>query len=197
MNCGIADIDNLSGKLAAVLQGWAGDSLLGTYETERLPIAEMTVDASLGKARPPASIEGLVLGSTYNSSATVPDGSEPTRVDDVIGDYVPEARPGHRAPHVRLGAGGTKSTLDLFGRTFVLITGQTDRRWTEEARRIDSVPVEVQRVDDPAWAKIYGIEVDGAVLVRPDGYVAWRSPVPPLTTDVLNHALNQAVGKTR
>ena len=29
---------------------------------------------------------------------------------------------------------------------------------------------------DGQWHAAYGVEEDGAVLVRPDGYVAWRSP---------------------
>ena len=40
MNAGIADAANLSWKLAAVLQGWAPDTLLDAYERERHPITE-------------------------------------------------------------------------------------------------------------------------------------------------------------
>jgi hypothetical protein len=39
MNTGIDDVANLAWKLAAVVQGWGGENLIHTYETERRPIA--------------------------------------------------------------------------------------------------------------------------------------------------------------
>jgi 2-polyprenyl-6-methoxyphenol hydroxylase-like FAD-dependent oxidoreductase len=52
LNTGIDDIANLSWKLAAVLQGWGGDKLLASYETERKPVAERNTDVArdMGKA---------------------------------------------------------------------------------------------------------------------------------------------------
>ena len=46
MNTGIDDSHNLAWKLAAVLQGWGGDKLLDTYETERQPIGRRNTGAS-------------------------------------------------------------------------------------------------------------------------------------------------------
>ena len=46
MNTGIQDAYNLGWKLAAVINGEAGDALLDTYEAERRPIAEWTLDTS-------------------------------------------------------------------------------------------------------------------------------------------------------
>jgi 2-polyprenyl-6-methoxyphenol hydroxylase-like FAD-dependent oxidoreductase len=46
MNTGIGDAVDLGWKLAAVLQGWGGDGLLDSYETERQPIAQRNVDAA-------------------------------------------------------------------------------------------------------------------------------------------------------
>ena len=45
-NTGIGDAVNLCWKLAAVLNGWAPESLLGTYEEERRPIEALTIDIS-------------------------------------------------------------------------------------------------------------------------------------------------------
>jgi putative polyketide hydroxylase len=87
MNCGIADVHNLAWKLAGVLAGWADPALLETYEPERRPHAVACAEASLGPARPPNPIDGLVLGHTFQSTAIIDDGTpEPTRRDPV-GEY--------------------------------------------------------------------------------------------------------------
>jgi 2-polyprenyl-6-methoxyphenol hydroxylase-like FAD-dependent oxidoreductase len=51
LNTGIEDVANLAWKLAAVLHGWGGDRLLGTYETERKPIAVRNTDVARGMGR--------------------------------------------------------------------------------------------------------------------------------------------------
>ena len=76
--------------------------------------------------------------------------------------------PGGRAPHVEVTVAGRRtSTVDLFGAGFVLLTGG----------EVGDVPegVTAYRVDDEEWAAAYGVGAGGAVLVRPDGIVAWRS----------------------
>jgi putative polyketide hydroxylase len=179
MNCGIGDVDNLSWKRAAVSAGWAGDSLLDTYDQERRPVAELTVDASLGRARPPAPVDGLVLGASYTSAVVHPDGTPSPQCDDPLGDYVPTGRPGHRAPHLWLDDAHTISTLDLFGDGFVLLTRSRTDAWHTVEQDLAGIPLRRIEINNPEWADLYGIEPLGAVLVRPDGFVAWRSPVPP------------------
>lgn len=176
MNCGIADAHNLAWKLAGVIHGWAGPALLDTYETERRPVALATTDASILResvaAGPPrSSFAGVTLGYGYQSSAVVPDGTGPPEVLDAVHDYVPSARPGHRAPHVWIEhAGRRMSTLDLFGERFVLLV---DRDGTGT---IDTdVPLRTHVIPGDEWRGAYGIEPGGAVLVRPDGHVAWRA----------------------
>jgi hypothetical protein len=79
-----------------------------------------------------------------------------------------KARPGTRAPHVWLSDG--HSTLDLLGSEFVFLAGP---QWAgEEAFRI-------HRVTHPEFPAAYGISPAGAVLVRPDGFVAWRGEGTP------------------
>lgn len=127
MNCGIADAHNLAWKLAGVLHGWAGPALLDTYETERRPVALATTEASILRdsveaGLPRAAFDGVTLGYAYESSAVVPDSTNAADVPDAIHDYVPTARPGHRAPHVWIDqASHRTSTLDLFGDGFVLL----------------------------------------------------------------------------
>jgi 2-polyprenyl-6-methoxyphenol hydroxylase-like FAD-dependent oxidoreductase len=95
-------------------------------------------------------------------------------------NYRPTARPGCRAPHAWLADG--RSTLDLFGRTYVLLSFAPDddvRRFADAARAA-RVPVAIHAIDEPAVAALYERR---HVLVRPDGHVAWRGdeiPVDPM-----------------
>ena len=96
-------------------------------------------------------------------------------------------RPGSRAPHVWLARAGRQvSTLDLFGDAFVLLAASQGNAWCDAARaaagRFSGLPVGADLVggpdlQDPAggFAQAYGLSKDGAVLVRPDGFVAWRA----------------------
>ncbi|MFM2437309.1 MAG: FAD-binding monooxygenase [Actinomycetota bacterium] len=70
LNSGIQDVHNLAWKLAMVLQGFAGDGLLDTYETERRPIARRNVRWALlgfSNAQLTAPALGLVPGDPKTS----------------------------------------------------------------------------------------------------------------------------------
>jgi putative polyketide hydroxylase len=183
MNTGIADAHNLAWKLAGVLQGWAHESLLETYENERRPVGEFTVNMSVARLkelatpRPPSGTvnevsTGLELGYTYTSSAVIPDGTSPPEVNDPIAEYVPVARPGHRAPHVWLEQ--NRSTLDLFGKGLTLLTDSD--AWLEAIKQVETrALIQTQVITNGQFLDAYGLEPGGAVLVRPDGFVAWRT----------------------
>lgn len=178
MNCGIADVHNLAWKLAGVLQGWAGPALLDTYETERRPVAIATVEASIlresiSSGPPRSAFSGVTLGYGYESAAVIPDGTSAPEVPDAIHDYLPTARPGHRAPHVWIEPNRRTSTLDLFGDGFVLLVD----RDKDDAIDTD-VPLRTAVLAGDQWRSEYGIDPGGAVLVRPDGHVAWRAAQP-------------------
>jgi putative polyketide hydroxylase len=129
---------------------------------------------------------GMELGFAYESEAVVPDGSEPPEVEDAVVDYVPCGRPGHRAPHVWIEREGKRtSTLDVFGMGFTLLASAGASSWRDAAAAAGArlgVKVDAHLIgpsgdftdacDD--WAGQYGVD-DGAVLVRPDGHIAWRS----------------------
>jgi putative polyketide hydroxylase len=91
------------------------------------------------------------------------------------------ARPGTRAPHLWLddGDGRRIGVHDLFHDSFVLLCGPGGEEWARAAREVEGVRahrVGADLVDvDGHWAERYGCD---AVLVRPDGYVAWRSDPP-------------------
>src|SRR6266704_1502722 len=195
MNCGVADVHNLAWKLAGVLAGWAGPLLLGSYEPERRPHAVACADASLGSARPPNPIDGLVLGHVLESAVITADHTAAPSTRDPIGQYVPVGRPGHRGPHLWLDDG--RSTLDLYGNAFVALTDPAGKRALDTAAddaRATGIPLDVHVIDAAAWHDLYGVERGGVVLVRPDGYVAWRSIGPPSQSHELAAALRVAVG---
>ena len=195
LNTGVQDVHNLAWKLAAVLRGEAGEALLDSYHAERQPLAQAITKAALANAlsmgratrqegavlprREFLNEQGLIFGLSYVSSAVVPDGTPPVAVADPVTEYVPSARPGSRAPHVWLQRGGERiSTVDLFGPHFTLLAGRDGGAWRDAARGRAMPAFTVgQDLADPdgAWHEAYGVESDGAVLVRPDGYVAWRS----------------------
>jgi hypothetical protein len=119
---------------------------------------------------------GLQLGYRYeNSPIIVPDGTEAPPDDPE--SFIASARPGSRAPHVALADG--RSTLDLYGREFVLLRfGHRAPEGKEivEAAQSRGVPITIKPINDTEAASIYDANL---VLVRPDGHVAWRSGEGP------------------
>ena len=182
MNTAIQSAHNLMWKLAAVLSGNAGDALLDSYDPERRPSGERNVLRSLGRLQGVSALASD-LGVVYSSGAVVA-GAESER-PAVIEPTAP-ACVGSRAPHAWVDIhGDRRSTLDLFGTKFVLVTGTDGKVWHEAARNVGAafdIPLGVASIGGPEiralsddWRSAYGIDADGAVLVRPDGYIAWRS----------------------
>jgi 2-polyprenyl-6-methoxyphenol hydroxylase-like FAD-dependent oxidoreductase len=128
-------------------------------------------------------MDGLQLGFCYEGGAIVPDGSALPAVANPVREFVPCGRPGARLPHAwTLRDGVRVSTLDLLPPDrFALIAGPAGEAWLEAAAKLASPPLTClaigRDVADPdgAWTALLGIEKDGALLVRPDQHVAWRS----------------------
>ena len=120
--------------------------------------------------------DGIALGYRYDPSPiVVSDGTPPPR--DSVTEYVQTSRPGSRAPHAWLGGG--RSTVDLFGRGFVLLAfggAAREAQGLEAAARSRGMKLTVTPIDDPATASLYERRL---VLVRPDGHVAWRADAAP------------------
>ncbi|WP_225731411.1 MULTISPECIES: FAD-dependent monooxygenase [unclassified Nocardia] len=189
-NSGIDDVHNLAWKLAFALAGRAGPGLLDSYEVERKPVAQLLIEDSVvraglliagsaeGGSRQPGnrpSKASICLGYRYRTGALIPE--EPDAGDAAEDPRKPTGRPGTRAAHVVLMRDGREiSTLDLFGPDFVLLTGSDG--WE---RAVDGLGVVVHRIGvelidvEGRWAEAYGVSESGAVLVRPDGFIAWRS----------------------
>jgi 2-polyprenyl-6-methoxyphenol hydroxylase-like FAD-dependent oxidoreductase len=121
-------------------------------------------------------MNGYHLGYRYDDSPiVVPDGTPAPPLEGQT--YTQIARPGARAPHVWLPDG--RSTLDLYGRGFVLLRLGAHAPAGErlvQAAAIAGVPLEVVALDGPEVLKAYERCL---VLVRPDGHVAWRADAEP------------------
>ncbi|MFE2099514.1 FAD-dependent monooxygenase, partial [Streptomyces sp. NPDC059468] len=207
-NTGIQDAHNLAWKITAVLHGWAGEGLLDTYEAERRPVALATIARAIEQAAreehpgyaaaqgPGQSTDLMTVALGYRYLSTAVSGAD-TGAPTIPETLRLQADPGTRAPHMTVVHNGdTKSTIDLYERSFVLLSGLPDGPWPSAAHAaatkldVPLVPYRVGAGPDfdldttPAhgtdggradWAAVHGVTSRGAVLVRPDGIVAWRS----------------------
>ena len=119
---------------------------------------------------------GIQLGYRYDDSPIcVPDDTTPPPFD--AANYIQSSHAGVRAPHVWLADG--RSTLDLFGKGFVLLRIGKDAPEASalvEAAAARHVPLSVVALDEPEVTRVYEKSL---VLVRPDGQVAWRGDALP------------------
>ena len=130
----------------------------------------------------------LEIGVQYECGALVSDGTPETPRDPTGRHYVPSTRPGSRLPHAWLMRDGKKvSTHDLVPCDgLLLVIASSKSPWEAAAKdaakafgvRIDVVTVaDTAHVTDPGheWRRIREISDAGALLVRPDQIIAWRS----------------------
>ncbi|MGE3245080.1 MAG: FAD-dependent monooxygenase [Beijerinckiaceae bacterium] len=122
--------------------------------------------------------EGITVGYRYDASPiVVEDGTPVPPVTTTT--YTQTARPGARAPHAWLDEDKGLSTIDLFGRGFVLLRFGPDFASAAplvEAAQAAGMPLRVQDISDASIAALYECKL---VLVRPDGHVAWRGNAAP------------------
>ncbi|MEU6357683.1 FAD-dependent monooxygenase [Streptomyces sp. NPDC047072] len=148
---------------------------------------------------------GVDLNQRYTSAAIVPDCTgEETFARDPELHHQPTTRPGARIPHAWLTSGTrTVSTLDTVGRgRFTLLTGIGGEGWLRaaEAQDVEIATVVVgpgQEYEDPYgdWARLSEISDAGALLVRPDGFVAFRhATAAPDAPELLADALRRILG---
>ena len=150
--------------------------------------------------------QGTELNQRYESCAVLPDpgAGEETWARD-RGVYLQATtRPGAKLPHVWLvdGSGGKTSTLDLTGKgKFSLLTGLAGRAWAAAAGKLElpylrTVVVGAEGSEDSYhdWHRAREIEEAGALLVRPDGYVAWRHTASVWDEEEAVHLLQAAIG---
>ena len=224
-NTAIQSAHNLAWKLAAVLGGTADAALLASYHDERHPVGRFAARQSLtgptvgllrlqdeGPGLPPeeeASMFSLLVGYQYHSAAVIVDPCAPANSDAVSLVAELHAQPGTRVPHAWVQRAGRRvSTLDLAGPGFTLFTGSSGAVWATAADAVSAalhVPIHVHGISsdgeirdiDGRWAHVTGLSPDEALLVRPDGFVAWRTGVLPASPqNRLSQALCQILGLT-
>ncbi|KAJ5934037.1 FAD binding domain-containing protein [Penicillium verhagenii] len=132
---------------------------------------------------------GIELGFRYTKGILLHDGSLPIERDPLGLKYYPTTQPGHRLPHAWIETGNSViSTHDLVPKRpgFALITDSEGGDWAIAAHNIAKnrgVEVAVAQIGDKAlyrdyddrWNGLKGIQTGGAILVRPDNMIAWRS----------------------
>ncbi|MFB4302144.1 FAD-dependent monooxygenase [Actinomadura sp. NTSP31] len=194
-NTGIGDAINLGWKLAAVLSGWAPETLLRSYEAERRPVAERTIaEAARNMATLAPELADPRLAGTdaefAAARAPVAEAVQRTKdgefhsLDLVLG-YTYRGSPivsgdaGGRLPH--RWTAPRESLYDRLGRGFTLIAppsaGGTPA-FAEAAAGL-GVPLEI-RIDPQAASP---------GLVRPDQHVAWTGDVPASPPEILRRAV--------
>ncbi|TLG75532.1 methanobactin biosynthesis FAD monooxygenase MbnF [Methylocystis sp. B8] len=203
----IQDAADLAWKLALVVKGQAAPALLDSYEIERKPVARIAIARAIANyierllpdrqdLRIREDEYGLLetaMGYRYRSDVIIADEDDDGAL--VEDPFRPSGAPGTRLAHVWLRRGEeTVSSHDLIGRDFMLFVGPDGGDWMEAAQRVglrSRTPLGVCRVGfdvhDPEGLFLprLGVSPEGALLVRPDGYIAWRSKgrIPdPLST---------------
>jgi hypothetical protein len=201
-----------------VVRGVASEKLLDSYDPERRPVAQSNADFAFGNSVRFNKIQEAVrtgnednirfwvndldnhlhsigqgLGFSYEQGAVIPDGTP--RGGHLTRYYTPTDRPGSRFPHMWLDMPRTRSTLDWFDKDFTIVAGPLGGEWLEAGRDVSTklgLPLGLQLLPNAHPADGIQMGMRGAVLVRPDGHVAWRMPyIPPDPAKELAGALNR------
>lgn len=164
----------------AIFEVFFSDSPMG--ETRRARFREV-----VETQRVEFQAHDLEIGFSYPQGALVADGSTAPPADPMGSIYHPTTRPGHRLPHAWLEHSGQRlSTHDIVGAAggFALITGPDNEAWRKvagEAAEKFGIKIAVAAIGsdyadvEGQWADVCEIGSDGAILVRPDNHVGWRS----------------------
>src|SRR5688572_11978479 len=217
-NTGIQDAHNFAWKLAMVLKGEAAPELLDTYDPERRPVGVFTTEQAYSRyvtrtapylgtdgIQPVASDLDVEMGYRYDSPAVCHDGDPGPLHENPRESH---ARVGTRAPHAWVVRGGERiSTIDLFGRRFVILAGPKSESWTQAVLaaaddrqlpfQVDVYQPGLGGFEDPDGTLVsaYGL-TSNIALIRPDGFVAWRSKTAAGSPSAVTGALSQAICKS-
>jgi tetracenomycin A2 monooxygenase-dioxygenase len=200
-NSGFAGIRNLAWKMAYVIQGYAAESILDTYETEHRPIAAERVAfgvsttthmrrmmlghrigddiaAHIMATHQYADYDHVLRGFEMRSPLIAPNRDQSPVAEAV--SFSPIVRAGRRAPHVWLDSAQSESVLDWYGTSYVLVLGPDcdQGAWSRAVSKLTvQGPIEVRQL--PADLDVTPYRSNDVVLVRPDGVIAVHLPDPP------------------
>jgi 2-polyprenyl-6-methoxyphenol hydroxylase-like FAD-dependent oxidoreductase len=192
INTGFEDARNLGWKLAATIQGWGGQALLDSYTVERHPVFATTArdfierfiadDRAFVRAHNPeidrpdfeaawaaraqtSEAQGISTFAPHYGGSPVVVGAHEDQ-PSAVGTHDFAARPGHHLSPQKLQDG---TTLDCFANRFAVFVSDLDTGPLREASDTRGIPLDIFDVPEGV-ADAHG---HSAVLVRPDGYVAW------------------------
>jgi len=185
-------------RLAAVGGPAKDAAALATIDTPEGEALRQKIRTSLPAQREQILSQGQQFGQIYASGALIDDG---TPVEEsTVSTYRPTGHPGARAPHFWLEDG--RSTIDLYDGGFVLFVARNGEPWLGAAASVAAaidVPLSAfhiggpgcdLRAGGPQWEDVVGVSAEGALLIRPDGYVAARwAALPDDPASALNGAL--------
>ncbi|MBO9727393.1 MAG: FAD-dependent monooxygenase [Chitinophaga sp.] len=210
---GVQDVHNLAWKLALVLKQQAHPTLLDTYSPERQPVGlknaltsgEMADEKGLLKADALTAFKNnpdkekafawllSMLGiPDYRYTSNAIAGA--THIADT-GLVKAGGHPGTRVPHHWLHENDTQiSTLDLAVTHFTLVTDEAGAHWHSAVTAMADnfrMPISVKVITAPEWKTAANLATGDALLIRPDGFVAWHSADGTYT---LEQALSKILG---
>jgi putative polyketide hydroxylase len=207
---GIEDAHNIAWKLSAVIANTSTPRLLDTYDTERRPIARLRHDQIFARDDYKAHAkddganaeliddDAMEFGQLYRSPAVL---ESSTDLPPALRPELWSGQPGTRAPHLWISRAGRRmSTLDLFQNGWVLLVDYEDWRpaVVHSAACLGihleciQFGLDVNILDVEEFRSSFGLQAGGASLIRPDGYVAWRSSCFPADpAQVLTKSLRQ------
>jgi 2-polyprenyl-6-methoxyphenol hydroxylase-like FAD-dependent oxidoreductase len=179
MNAGLGDAMNLGWKLAATIKGWAPDTLLDTYTTERHPIGEWVLNWTRAQAaiirpdphaRAMASVIRDLIATKEGTNYFMEKISGVSMHYDLGGEH---PLTGRSTPNFAFEEGGYLGDLLHKGHGLLL-----DFTTTKSAKTLCS-----RWEDRLRYVATHAKENLGltALLVRPDGFVAWATNVEPDT----------------
>jgi 4-hydroxyisophthalate hydroxylase len=214
INTGFEDATNLSWKLTAALQGWAGPELLASYHKERHPIFASTADDFIAKsiendrdflAKYDPETNREAFEEAWNLRATGATGEvhsfEPHYEgspivfgtagarSSAVGKHRHEARAGHHLSPVLLS--DQRNIFEALGRGFTLLAfdaGAEDIDAFKTAAQTLNIPLNIVTDKIRTSSNHYASNL---ILVRPDQYVAWASNGDAIDASVI---LKKAVG---
>lgn len=162
---------------------------------------DKAMDAALLDQQKHLNQIGLDLGFRYEEGALLSE-ETPAPIESDTRVYHPTTYPGSRAPYYLFEKEGKEvSSLSLFDTRFVLLCSDETDAWFNAVNALGAPLICCYRIgprgdlQDPQdqWLSTYQIEVSGAVLVRPDGHVAWRAIKAPALIDLV-FVMNQLLG---
>jgi 2-polyprenyl-6-methoxyphenol hydroxylase-like FAD-dependent oxidoreductase len=175
LGTGLQDAVNLGWKIAQVVEGVSPDSLLDTYHAERHPVGVRVLQLTMALnalARGDDRTEALrdMLSETLSEETVRRLAGRHAGLD--IHYDLGEGHPllGRRMPDLDLASGGRVYTLLHAARPVLLNLGDAldIGGWAERVRLVEA------RYDGPWELPVLGeVTAPTAVLIRPDGYVAW------------------------